>query len=362
MMQVGVVNDLRVVAEALRRIVAATPGFEVAWVALDGESAIQHHTERPADIVLMDLIMPGLDGAQTTEAMMKVHTCAILIVTATVVGNRELVYAAMGKGALDAVNTPDASTPEGTAELRRKLVTVSRLVKCATKQPTPHPSGHHVRTASGSIRIAGASEAEEHAPALIGIGASTGGPQALATILRALPSDFSAAIVIVQHLDRQFVPGLQRWLQRETKLPLHLAAEDEPLHRNGVWLADSENHLTVRHSKAGGLRFHYTEHPQDAANRPSVDVFLESLARLHGMHRCGVLLTGMGADGALGLLALHESGAPTFAQDPASCVVYGMPAVALKLGAVQQPTLLTDIAPRLLEFTSQTPAQPLVKT
>jgi len=373
MMQVGIVNDLRVVAEALRRLIADTPGFQVAWVAFDGEAAIEKYRDHPVDIVLMDLIMPGLDGVETTDALMKIRPCAILVVTATVTGNRELVYAAMGKGALDAVNTPDASSPTGIAEFRRKLLTVSRLVKHAAhpthrvpqvrtlgpglpQMPAPAASPF-ARPSASSARRPVASHPDNRTPTLIGIGASTGGPQAIATILRALPPDFNAAIVIVQHLDRQFVPGLQRWLQRETQLPIRLATEDEPLHRGGVWLADCENHLIVRPSKDGGLHLHYTEEPVDTPHRPSVDTFMESLAQLRGIHRCGVLLTGMGADGAAGLLALHESGAPTFAQDPASCVVYGMPAVALKLGAVQEPTLLTDIAPRLLEFANQTQVQ-----
>ncbi len=360
MMQVGIVNDLRLIAESLRRLVRDTPGFEVAWVAFDGESALHQYRDRPVDIVLMDLIMPGLDGAQTTEAMMKIRPCAILVVTATVIGNRELVYAAMGKGALDAINTPDASTAEGAAELRRKLTTVSRLVKSASKHPQPLPTGPFARPSTSAIRRA-VTDTGDKAPALIGIGASTGGPQAIATILHALPSDFNAAVVIVQHLDRQFIPGLQRWLQRESKLPIRLAAEDDALHRAGVWLVDSENHLTVRASGSGVLRVHYTDQPLDVPNRPSVDVFMDSLAQLRGVHRCGVLLTGMGADGATGLLALHQAGARTYAQDPASCVVYGMPGVALKIGAVEQPTLLADIAPHLLEFAGQTHAKIAVK-
>jgi two-component system response regulator WspF len=350
MMQVGIVNDLRVVAEALRRIVANTPGFSVAWVAHDGTAAIAQYRDKPPDIVLMDLIMPGLDGAQTTEAMMKIRPCAILVVTATVVGNRELVYAAMGKGALDAVNTPDAASEVSVAELRRKLTTVSRLVTSAHKHPDAQPSGPFSRQSSNMLpRTAG----DERMPALIGIGASTGGPQAIATILRGLPQNLNAAVVIVQHLDRQFVPGLERWLQRESKLPIRLAVDDEPIHRGGVWLADSENHLTVRGTSSGSLRITYTEQPTDAPNRPSVDVFFESLAQLRGVHRCGVLLTGMGSDGAEGLLSLHRVGAPTFAQDAESCVVYGMPAVALKLGAIQNSTKLADMSLRLMEFAGQ---------
>jgi two-component system response regulator WspF len=350
-MQVGIVNDIRLIAEALRRIVAETPGFAVAWVARDGESAIEHHRERPADIVLMDLIMPGLDGAETTEAIMKLRSTAVLVVTATVVGNRDLVYAAMNKGALDAVNTPDAASPHSVAELRRKLTTVSRLVKSSTAQAQRHaPQPGHARSDLSKHHAAH----DERTPAVVGIGASTGGPQAIATILRGLPSDFNAAIVIVQHLDRQFVPGLERWLQRESQLPVYLAANDEPIHRSGVWLADTENHLILKHAPNGALRIQYTEHPLEAANRPSVDIFFGSLAQLRGTHRCGVLLTGMGADGADGLLAMRNSGSATFAQDAESCIVYGMPAVALKRGAIEHSTRLADISTRLLEFAGQT--------
>jgi two-component system response regulator WspF len=357
MMQVGIVNDLRVVAESLRRIIADTPGFSVAWVALNGESAIQHHRQHPADIVLMDLVMPGIDGAETTEAIMKLHPCAILVVTATITGNRELVFAAMGKGALDAVNTPDASSEAGAAELRRKLITVSRLVKNAhapapaatkppqpatpTRFPPPHPKQPGAEPSAAAIP-------------LIGIGASTGGPQAIATILRALPATLNAAVVIVQHLDAQFIPGFRQWLARETAMPIGLATEGQTLNPACIWLAGSGDHLVVRQSGAS-LHLHYTDQPADTPHHPSVDVFLNSLAALRDVRCCGVLLTGMGSDGAAGLLALRRAGGLTFAQDKATSVVYGMPAIALKLGAVATPTPLSEIAPHLIDFAQQTP-------
>ena len=343
MMQVGIVNDLRVVGEALRMIVAATPGFHVAWVARDGASAVTQHRAHPADIVLMDLIMPGMDGVETTEAIMKARPCAVLVVTATVTGNRELVFAAMGKGALDAVNTPDATSEAAVSELRRKLVTVSRLVRSAS-------AASHTQAGARAVPPVAASEpADEASLPVIGIGASTGGPQALATILRALPADFRASIIVVQHLDRVFVPGFRKWLQGEARLPVHLAREGEPLQQPGIWLANSEHHLIVR-AVDGELRLHYTDHPLDNPHRPSVDVFFHSLAHIHGVARCGVLLTGMGSDGADGLLSLRHAGAPTWAQDQASSVVYGMPSVAWRLGAVSAPTPLDQIAGKLKEF------------
>lgn len=343
-MTVGIVNDVRTVAESLRRLVSETPGFRVLWTVHSGEVALARHREHPADIVLMDLVMPGMDGVETTAALMAAHPCAVLVVTATVVGNRELVFAAMGKGALDAVNTPDASSKEGAEELRRKLTTVSRLVKSA--QRTHHHASHPGR-ASGTHA---AHTKAAHAAPLIAIGASTGGPQAVQSILRALPHPLHAAIVVVQHLDRQFVAGFRAWLAGQTKFPVHVAAEGEQMHAGTVYLAESNHHLVVRKGMGGALRLHYVEEPADTPHRPSVDVFFESMLALHGVARMGVLLTGMGGDGARGLLALREAGVPTMAQDAASSVVYGMPRMALEIGAVQIATALADMPKAIEEF------------
>jgi two-component system response regulator WspF len=341
-MRVGIVNDLRIATEVLRRTVAETEGFTVAWVAYDGEHAEMHHRADPADIVLMDLVMPGIDGAETTAHIMAIKPCAILVVTATVTGNRELVFSAMGNGALDAVTTPDLKHPESVAEFRRKLLSVSRLVgqkKNGTKPSSPSRSHGVVvpRHHFGKFPI-------------VGIGASTGGPQALATVLRKLPADFPAAVIIVQHLDVQFVPGLQRWLSHECALPIHLAKEHEPVRQGHVYLAETRDHLVIRRSLDGAPYLHYVTEPEDSPHRPSADVFLNSLAALRNTDCVGVLLTGMGRDGAEGLLELRRSGALTLAQDQSSSVVFGMPRAALELGAVDENFSLEAIAGYIVRF------------
>ena len=341
-MRVGIVNDLRMATEMLRRTVAETEGFTVAWVAYDGEHAEMHHRADPADIVLMDLVMPGIDGAVTTAHIMQIKPCAILVVTATVTGNRELVFAAMGYGALDAVTTPDLKHPDSVAEFRRKLLSVSRLVghKKNVTASTSHSKSHGIvlpRRHYGKFPI-------------VGIGASTGGPQALATVLRKLPADFPAAIVIVQHLACQFVPGLQRWLTHECALPIHLAKENEPVRQGHVYLAETRDHLVIRRSADGSPHLHYVAEPEESPHRPSADVFLNSLASLRNTDCVGVLLTGMGRDGAEGLLTLRRSGALTLAQDQASSVVFGMPRAALELGAVDENLSLQSIADHVVRF------------
>jgi two-component system, chemotaxis family, response regulator WspF len=293
-------------------------------------------TARP-DIVLMDLIMPGIDGAETTRRIMRATPCVILVVTATTVGNRDLVFEAMGHGALDAVNTPtlgQSGDMAGAEPLLQKLRTVARLVSPAPAAARPTPA----------LRVASRHPLDHLKLPIVAIGASTGGPQALAQVLSHMPVNFPAAVLVVQHVDDHFAPGLAAWLQHHTALTVRIAKDGEPLTSRGVWIAGSKDHM-VYDSEDGFL--HYTPNPRETAYRPSVDALFESLAEEHRAVRIGVLLTGMGRDGAEGLLAMREAGALTIAQDAASCVVYGMPKAAAELNAATEILSLEAIGPRI---------------
>ena len=335
-MKVGIVNDSKAAAEVLRRILAELPGFDLAWTAYSGEEAVRLCAAQRPDIVLMDLIMPGIDGAETTRRIMKETPCVILVVTATTVGNRDLVFEAMGYGALDAVNTPklgSAGKMAGAEPLLQKLRTVARLVEPAPKrvEPVLRPAHKHL---------------DDHSKMpIVAIGASTGGPQALAKVLSCLPVNFPAPVLVVQHVDEHFAPGLVAWLQHHTALTVRIAKEGESLTGRGVWVAGSNDHL-VYDDEDGKL--HYTAHPRDTPYRPSVDALFGSLAAEHRALRIGVLLTGMGRDGAEGLLEMRNTGALTIAQDAASCVVYGMPKAAAELDAAAEILTLEAIGPRIL--------------
>ena len=334
MLRIAIVNDLRLAVEALRRSVLSTPGYEIAWVAVNGLEAVEKCAVDPPDLILMDLIMPVMDGVRATDLIMKRTPCAVLVVTATVAGNAGLVFEAMGCGALDAVATPvfgEGGRLEGAAELLRKIATIAKLLG----RDEPLSSVRPDRPAGESPgRLCG----------MVAIGTSTGGPRALAAILQELPAGLAAAVAIVQHVDLQFVYGLVDWLAGQSTLPVKLAEEAERPEPGRVYIAGTNDHLVLGPDQA----FHYTAEPRDYPFRPSVDAFFGSLASGWPQPGVAVLLTGMGRDGARGLLNLRRSGWRTLVQDEATSVVYGMPRAAVEIGAAAEVLPLGRIAGRIV--------------
>lgn len=335
-MRIAIVNDTAAAAEALRRVIVSVPGYQLAWIARDGAEAVERCRQDTPDLILMDLMMPVMDGAEATRRIMACTPCAILVVTATIEGHFAKIFEALGAGALDAVQTPvlaGTGQPRGAAELKFKIGTMGRLV-----------AGQ-----SGDRQIPETAAAES-VPAvstrLVGIGASAGGPAALATILSELPRDFPAAVVIVQHVDEQFVPLMASWLNERSALPVRVARQGEPPQANVALIAGSKDHLIVLDSQTLG----YTSEPRDSCHRPSVDVFFKSIVHRWRGEAAGVLLTGMGRDGARGLKALRDAGSLTIAQNAASCVVYGMPKAAAELDAAARILSVNRIAGELTGF------------
>lgn len=330
MIRAAIVNDLPMAVAALRRALDAAPGVEVAWTAKDGAEAVEQCARDVPDVILMDLIMPVMDGVEATRRIMRESPCAILVVTATVSGNAGKVFEAMGHGALDAVATPVLG-PEGDVsggeELLRKIFTIAKLLS--------RPGGPQGRAAP-----APAPRPPEGRPGLAVIGASTGGPKAVADILAGMPRDLDAALVVVQHVDMRFADGLAEWLGSQSPLPVRVAGDGQGLAPGVVHVAGTNDHLVLRPD----LTLGYQADPVDYPYRPSVDTFFESVARYWPCPGVAALLTGMGRDGAKGLLALRRAGWTTIAQDQATCVVYGMPKAAVEMGAARLVLPLPDIA------------------
>jgi two-component system response regulator WspF len=338
--RVAIVNDLSMAREALRRVVLSVPGIEVAWMAENGAEALRRALADRPDLVLMDLIMPVMDGVECTRRLMREAPCPVVVVTATVEGNASRVYDAIGAGALDAVETPRLA-PDG-ARGERPLV---EKIEAVRRMRADEARG----TGPGASPIARAAEAAAGARPgagcpVIAIGASTGGPQAVATVLDALPNPAPAGIVVVQHMDPHFLPGLATWLSGRTRRAVALARAGDRPDPSTVLVAGEARQLVMRPD--GSLS--YEDGDPEAVHRPSVDAFFSSLAAARSVGGAAMLLTGMGRDGAAGMLALRQAGWATFAQDRETSVVWGMPGAAHALGAVECMMPLGELAPAVL--------------
>ncbi len=378
-MRIAIVNDLAVACEALRRVVTSDPSLTIAWIARDGAQAVEMAAKDVPDLILMDLIMPRMDGVEATRKIMRASPCPILVVTATVSGNAALVYEALGAGALDAVNTPTLGTQgalTGATELLRRLHLVERVgrhdassvantstntstsTNASTNASTNTNIGASVNarvpslaaakprsttpttvptTASSTTPISSNLPENKALSPIIAIGASTGGPRALAAVLRALPLDLDASVLVVQHVSVEFVAGFAAWLGSEIARPVELARRGVVPRAGQILVAGEDRHMIM--NARGALEFR--DEPLTLTHRPSVDELFTSLAT-HARPGIALLLTGMGRDGAEGLLTLRRAGWHTIAQDEASSIVWGMPGAAHRLGGASE-TLALDV-------------------
>lgn len=316
-LRIAIVDDLALARAILRRAVERVPGYRVAWEAADGVQAVAKAALDRPDAILMDLVMPNLDGAGATRRIMAETPCPILIVTSSISTNLARVYEALGAGGLDAVNTPTLDPDgnlRGEAPLLARLATLAKSAPAAAALPSVTPSNTSFNA---------------NLPPLIAIGASTGGPVAVAQVLADLGPNVPAAVVVVQHIASDFTPGLAGWLASRAGLPVQVCVDGSRLAKGTVFVAGGERHFVLDRSG----RFLSVEETGSYPYRPSVDLFFESLPKAGLSNGVAALLTGMGADGARGLLALRDRGWHTIAQDEATSVVYGMPKAAALLNA-----------------------------
>ena len=339
-MKIAIANDVAMAAEALRRVVASTAEHQVLWIARTGAEAVRMAAENRPDLILMDLNMPELDGVEATRQIMEQSPCAILVVTGRPQDNVNQVFRALGAGALDVTATPVLQgQPGGDAELLAKIRTMDKLIRHSggSQAMAPRTAAHN-----GNGGHADAPSVEK-VTALLAIGASTGGPVAVSKLLAGWKAPRGCAIVVVQHIDQHFADNFARWLGEQLEMPVRAAEEGDELVAGTVLIAKSNDHLTLDQN----LRLRYDVHPKDYAYRPSVDVFFHCVAQHWKAEAIGVLLTGMGRDGAEGLLAMRRAGQTTIAQDQASSAVYGMPRAAADLDAAQMILPLSKIGPVL---------------
>jgi two-component system response regulator WspF len=320
-MRIAIAHESRGTIAALKQAISTVREWKVAWTATDGESAVSHCASDRPDVLLVSPVLPGLDGVEVTQRVMRDSPCVVVVVTDEHRRHPGEVFEAMGAGAVDAIQAPAVGTSgrlSGVDAVVSRLQIASRLV--VSREPAAPPRRATVRAA---------------APQLVAIGASTGGPAAVAEVIAALPEGFPAAVVVVQHVDAQFTENLASWLGAQTRLPVRLAQAGQRPAPGEVALTGSNDDLAL----TAHLEFTYRRPRDGTFYHPSADVFFESVAAYWPAAGVAALLTGIGSDGAEGLLALRAKGWHTIAQDEHSSVVYGMPRAAVELKAA------TDVLP-----------------
>jgi two-component system chemotaxis response regulator CheB len=352
--RVLVVEDSLTIRKYLVEVLSADPGIEVIAEAGDGRRGIELcQTLRP-DVVSLDMMLPELDGLAATEHIMAYCPTPILIVSASL--NRGEVfktYDALEAGAVDVLEKPTGVPSDEAWEQRyRRAVAVVSRIKVIT-----HPRARlAVRRSSRLATSVEPLDVVTGGFRCLAIGASTGGPGAVARVLNGLPADFPLPILLVIHINTPFSVALSDWLDTVSPLRVRSAVDGQPMPavgQPGVLMAPPDRHLVVRDGRVWA-----TTDPERHHCRPSVDVLLESLAREMGSSALACLLTGMGQDGASGMLAIRRAGGMTIAQDEASCVVFGMPRAAIELDAAREVLGLDRIAPALRQLAQREMLEP----
>jgi two-component system chemotaxis response regulator CheB len=340
--RVLVVEDSITVRRRLIDILGSDPGIELVGEAEDGKQAIEMCQRFRPDLITMDMMMPLMTGVAATEYIMAHCPTPILVVSSsTNRGELFKIYDALAAGAVDVLEKPNGHEGEGEWE-RRFLSTVKLVARIRViTHPRARLAGLHGGTL-GSPRPAAARVGQ--ACEVVALGASTGGPGAIAEVLRGLPADFRLPILVVLHINEPFGSAFADWLDGQTARRVSHPRDGEPVAAvtGRVVVAPGGRHLVVRDGCV-----HLSDGAERHSCRPSVDVLFESIATEYGTSATACLLTGMGRDGALGLLRIREAGGTTIAQDESTSVVYGMPREAAALGAAQHVLRLAEIGPRL---------------
>lgn len=334
--RVLLVDDSSMARDLLRNILHQCSDIRVVGEAVNGLEAVELARQLKPDVICMDLDMPVMSGTEAIDAIMHQKAIPILVVSAE--GDAQQAYQALNTGALDVIAKPGLDQSEASRLVNkvRLLAGVSVITRLRGRCPDSVllPARTSLTATTRSYRH------------LVAIACSTGGPQALAWLLPRLKAGFQAPVLISQHISDGFVDGLVSWLNTLSSLPVKVAEHGEALICEQVYISPSESHMTV----AAGDRIRLVPRQDSDIYRPCCNLLLESVATTHGADSIGLIMTGMGRDGASGMLAIHDSGGLTLAQDEASSVIFGMNQEAISMGAIDRILPLEQIPAQLNEL------------
>lgn len=327
-----IVDDSASMRAALKHILASDPEIEVVGCAPEPYAARAMIKELNPDVITLDVEMPGMDGLSFLEKIMRLRPMPVVMCSTLTARGAEVTIEALRLGAVDCIAKPSGNPLEIARDAAHLCATVKAAARSTLRRVAPPPAP--VAAASGPQR-----------ETVIAVGASTGGVEALFMLIGALPADIPPMLV-VQHMPAAFTAGFAARLDKDTRVRVVEATDGTPVERGTVYIAPGgDNHMEL----VGGARGRIKLRPADpvSGHRPSVDVLFHSVAQA-GAAAVGVILTGMGADGAAGLLAMRAAGARTLGQSRESCVVYGMPRAAFELGAVEKELSLNAMPEAIL--------------
>ena len=340
--RVLVVDDSAVVRKVFREELSREPDIEVVGTAPNPYVARDKIVKLKPDVITLDIEMPRMDGITFLKKLMKHYPLPVIIVSSLTHRGSKLALEALSIGALEVISKPSGaySVGEMSLQLVDKIRAVARIsVTAKTAKPAP---------SSAPAMVAAPKALARTTNKLIAIGASTGGTEALKQVLTAMPPN-APGILVVQHMPAKFTTSFAMRLNELSAINVKEAVDGDSLVNGIALIAPGNYHMLLRRS---GARYYVQvkQGPMVHHQRPSVDVLFHSVADYAGSNAVGAILTGMGADGARGLLKMKEAGAPTVAQDEKSCIVFGMPKEAIKLGAAQKVVPLSRIAETTLQM------------
>ncbi len=345
--KVLVVDDSAIIRQVLSRQLGLQDGIEVIGSAPDPFKARDMIVELNPDVLVLDIEMPKMDGITFLKKIMEYKPTPVIICSSFTQKGSERAIEAMAAGAVDVVEKTEAGTM--VQELSKRIVTIgSQQLTAQIERSRNQQTKIYKKTDRIAVNVDNS---------VIGMGASTGGIQALQSILRKLPSHIPA-IMIVQHLPAAFTTSFAKRLNELSPLTIVEARDGERVHAGTVYIAPGDQHMEVV-KVADYLKVRLHEGEPVHHQRPAIDLLFASIAKAKGIKSCGVLLTGMGADGAAGMLDMHETGSHTIAQDESSSVVYGMPRVAFEKGAVDMVAHINDIPKAIMDWVKTLESAPI---